>query len=116
MAPTNIGQHVASTCQVGMQAQNGRFVRVDPATQARSTAPANRSRSASTPSRHTNSQEQPDSLGPRLGVRAGDVSVETAHSGLGSRLDPDYLPRRVARSTFESLHRWPRSGGLLTGN
>jgi ABC-type branched-subunit amino acid transport system substrate-binding protein len=30
IAPTNIGGQVASTCLIGMQVQNGKFVRVDP--------------------------------------------------------------------------------------
>jgi hypothetical protein len=30
IAPTNIGGKVASKCLVGMQVQNGKFVRVDP--------------------------------------------------------------------------------------
>jgi hypothetical protein len=32
VAPTNIGAKIASTCFVGMQVRNGRFVRVDPTT------------------------------------------------------------------------------------
>jgi hypothetical protein len=30
--PTNIGGQIASKCLVGMQVQNGKFVRVDPVT------------------------------------------------------------------------------------
>jgi hypothetical protein len=30
IAPTNIGGKVASKCLIGMQVQNGKFVRVDP--------------------------------------------------------------------------------------
>jgi len=32
IAPTNIGGQVGSTCLIGMQVQNGKFVRVDPVT------------------------------------------------------------------------------------